>query len=271
MRSKKEPSLDLLLIRRCQAGDKAAFAAVFEHTKNLVFHTAYLTLGNYQDAEDILQEVFIQLYHSIGNYDPARAAFTTWLYRITVNRCLNMRRRHSFIVLDQSVLPETPLQESILSESQHAEVESVQKALMHLSMKLRVVIVLRYFWDLSNAEIAEILRVPLGTVKSRINLALRSLCRDLKDDFSSSILSIPEVQNELPRSKPPARSVPQSGNLPFRIQPDPGPSVRLPSLPAEAVCPGRDTQPHHPFTEASGCRDNPLSASLGSNPDENGE
>jgi RNA polymerase sigma-70 factor, ECF subfamily len=185
--------LDLTLIHRCQAGDESAFADLFEMHKNLVFRTAYLTLGNSPDAEDILQEVFVQLYRAIGNYDPSRGAFTTWLYRITVNRCLNIRRRQSFFSLPLDELPESAWQEPLLSEAQQAEVESVQQALLHLSMKLRVVIVLRYFWDLSNAEIAEILDLPIGTVKSRLNLALRSLCRDMQDDLSSSALSIPEV------------------------------------------------------------------------------
>jgi RNA polymerase sigma-70 factor, ECF subfamily len=181
--------LDLTLIRRCQAGDEDAFASLFENYKNLVFRTAYLTLGNPLDAEDILQEVFAQLYRSLGNYDPARGAFTTWLYRITVNRCLNTRRRRNFITHALEEIPESVLREPVLSESQHADVDSVQYALGHLSMKLRVVIILRYFWDLPNTEIAEILDLPLGTVKSRLNLALRALCKDMKDDFSSSTIS----------------------------------------------------------------------------------
>jgi RNA polymerase sigma-70 factor, ECF subfamily len=193
MQPQKKSSLDLTLIRRCQAGDDDAFASLFENYKNLVFRTAYLTLGNPLDAEDILQEVFVQLYSSMGNYDSARGAFTTWLYRVTVNRCLNSRRRRGFFTLPLEELPESVLREPVLSESQHADVDSVQRALGHLSMKLRVVIVLRYFWDLSNAEIAEILDLPLGTVKSRLNLALRALCKDLKDDFSSSTISITEV------------------------------------------------------------------------------
>jgi RNA polymerase sigma-70 factor, ECF subfamily len=193
MQPKKEPSVDVSLIRRCQAGEAQAFAALFESTKNLVFRTAYLVLGNSLDAEDVLQEVFLQLYRSMGNYDPGRAAFSTWLYRITVNRCLNLRRRRSFFSLPLDELPESALREPALSESQRAEVESVQQALLHLSMKLRVVIVLRYFWDLSNAETAEILNLPIGTVKSRVNLALRCLCKDLQDDLPSSVLSIPEV------------------------------------------------------------------------------
>ena len=185
--------MDLTLIRRCQAGNTEAFAALFEETRNLVFRTAYLVLGNALDAEDILQEVFIQVYRCMGSYDPGRGAFSTWLYRITVNRCLNLRRRRSFLTLALEELPESAWREAAISESQPAVLEAVQHALMQLSMKLRVVIVLRFFWDLPNSEIAEILNLPLGTVKSRLNLALRSLGRDLNDHCPSSAISLPEV------------------------------------------------------------------------------
>ena len=115
--------MDLTLIRRCQAGDTEAFASLFETYKNLVFHTAYLILDNRVDAEDVLQEVFVQVYRSLETYDPARGAFTTWLYRITVNRCINFRRRRSFFNHSLEELSESVLQEPGLSESQRADVE----------------------------------------------------------------------------------------------------------------------------------------------------
>ena len=79
----------MIVIRRCQAGDQNAFAYLFDQYKNLVYRTAYLTLGNPSDAEDVLQEVFVQVHRSLAKYDPARGAFSTWLYRITVNKALN--------------------------------------------------------------------------------------------------------------------------------------------------------------------------------------
>ena len=65
------------LVQRSQSGDQEAFAALFEQYKNLVYRTAYLTLNDSAAAEDALQEVFIRVYHSLSNFDPAKGAFTT--------------------------------------------------------------------------------------------------------------------------------------------------------------------------------------------------
>ena len=83
----------LLLIVRAQSGDREAFAALFEQYKNMVYKTAYLVLGDSSEAEDALQEVFVQIYKSLGQFDSRKAAFTTWLYRVTFNYCLNHRRK----------------------------------------------------------------------------------------------------------------------------------------------------------------------------------
>jgi len=90
------------LIQRSQSGDEQAFAALFHQYKNLVYKTAYLILGDAHEAEDVLQEVFIKVYRSLHTFQPKKGAFTTWLYRITINHCLNRRRkRHlSFSSLD---------------------------------------------------------------------------------------------------------------------------------------------------------------------------
>ena len=69
--------MDLVLIRRCQAGDDEAFRLLFEQYKNLVYRTTYLTLGSAADADDILQEVFLQVHRSLSGYDPKKGAFST--------------------------------------------------------------------------------------------------------------------------------------------------------------------------------------------------
>jgi len=168
------------LIRRCQAGDEQAFAELFHRYKNLVYKTAYLMLGDADEAEDVLQEVFVQVYKSLDAYDPGRGAFTTWLYRITVNRCLNWRRRwRPFVRLDRA-------RTSVRSPEGQREEEGVWQAVRGLSEKLRAVVILRYYWELSYAEIAQILDIPLGTVKSRLNLALKTLRKDLEAEKASA-------------------------------------------------------------------------------------
>jgi len=165
------------LIRRCQAGDEEAFAALFHQYKNLVYKIAYLMLDSADEADDALQEVFLRVYSSLSTFEPAKGAFTTWLYRITVNHCLNRRRKRRLSISLDRVSP--LLAERPSFQGQVEDEEAVQQALSRLSEKLRAVIVLRYYLELSYAEIAQILNIPVGTVKSRLNLALKTLRREL--------------------------------------------------------------------------------------------
>ena len=192
MKYKREPLLDAALIRRCQAGDEDSFAELFTSYKNLPFRTAFLMLDSADEAEDVLQDVFIQVHRLLHSYDPARGAFSTWLYRITVNQCLNRRRRWTFFTepLEESSAMNLPA--ASISDQERADIESVRKAISRLSVKLCAVVVLRFYWELSYAEMSEILDLPLGTIKSRLNLALRTLQKTLKDDMNPAIFSIKE-------------------------------------------------------------------------------
>lgn len=169
------------LINRSRTGDEEAFAALFHKYKNLVYKTAYLMVGNGDEAEDALQEVFIQVYKSLSTFQPSKGAFTTWLYRITVNYCLNWRRKRHLPVLSLDEVSSASVRGSSLPfENQLAEEKAIQQALSQLSDKLRTVVILRYYWELSYAEIAQILDIPIGTLKSRLDLALKTLRKELE-------------------------------------------------------------------------------------------
>jgi RNA polymerase sigma-70 factor (ECF subfamily) len=172
----------LQILLRAQSGDREAFAILFEQYKNLVYKTAYLMLGEPAEAEDALQEIFVQVYRSLSGFDPRRAAFTTWLYRVTFNYCLNHRRKRRYFTLPLEEA--SPSLQSEFPGGQLAEMEVVQQAIGKLTDKQRAVVILRYFWDLPYAEIAQILDVPLGTVKSRIDMALRNLRKVLEGQES---------------------------------------------------------------------------------------
>jgi RNA polymerase sigma-70 factor (ECF subfamily) len=182
--------LDLALIRRCQAGEVEAFTELFETYKNLVFRTAFLMLDSVPEADDILQEVFVQVYRSLKSYDPAKGAFTTWLYRITVNKCLNRRRHWTFFTPSLDAMSDRDLPTTAGPDDQRADHDLVQQALKHLSAKLRIVVILRFYGELSYAEISEVLELPLGTIKSRLNLALRTLQARLKDELDPALYTI---------------------------------------------------------------------------------
>jgi RNA polymerase sigma-70 factor (ECF subfamily) len=175
------------LIRRSLAGDEAAFGAIFHQYKNLVFKTAYLMLGEQREAEDVLQEVFVKVHRALATYQPERGAFTTWLHRITINNCLALRRQRRLIVVSLEELALRWLNFELVAPPQCSsdDAVSVQRSLVRLSPKLRAVVVLRFYWDMSYGDIAMTLDIPVGTVKSRLNAALDVLRRDLNLDFEA--------------------------------------------------------------------------------------
>lgn len=169
--------------------DPQAFAELFERTKNLVYKTAFLMLGSTEEAEDALQEVFVLVYQSLASFDPRKGALTTWMHRITVNYCLGVQRKRQ---VDSRSLEEDEL-EKLGDPRPHGmgqleDSQVITQAIQSLSEKQRAVVILRYYWDMPYNEIAEILEVPLGTVKSRLDRALRSL---------RNILANPEDGSEL--------------------------------------------------------------------------
>ena len=170
------------IISRAQSGDREAFAILFEQYKNLVYKTAYLMLGESAEAEDALQEIFVQVYKSLSGFDPGKAKFTTWLYRVTFNYCLNHRRKKRPFTLPLEDI--SPALQSEFPGARLAEEELLQQAIETLTDKQRAVVILRYFWDLPYAEIAQILDIPLGTVKSRIDLALKTLRKVMEEQES---------------------------------------------------------------------------------------
>jgi RNA polymerase sigma-70 factor (ECF subfamily) len=168
------------LIERVLAGDRNAFELIFDQYRNLVYRTAFLILGNSDEAEDALQETFLKAYRYLETYKPSKGAFSTWLYRITVNHCLRQRRKLSRIIKPL----ETYNDEFKQVHSSHEDKLSVEQVVLQminrLSNKLRIVVILRYFLDLSYLEISQVLDIPIGTVKSRLNRALKNVRKEFK-------------------------------------------------------------------------------------------
>jgi RNA polymerase sigma-70 factor (ECF subfamily) len=177
------------LIVKWQAGDEDAFEALFRQYYRLVFKTAYVMMGSKEEAEDVLQEAFIAMWKSRKTFDPDKGKLTTWLCRITVNQCNNRLRAKRIPVtsLDEAKndgfdLPDTSVQLPEELCAKRWEYEQAVKAISSLDGKHRAAVVLRYFGDLSYEEIAQVLEIPLGTVKSRLNQGLRMLHRKVGDN-----------------------------------------------------------------------------------------
>lgn len=175
------------LIEACLRGDESAWRRLIELFHGRVYGMAYRLLGNHDDAMDVTQEVFIKVFDGLKRFR-RDSALGTWIYRISVNVCLEHLRKtreapmssltdeecdEAFVVQDPSPTPEEVAEQRNLREL-------VWAAIHRLPMHMRIVIVLCDLEGLSYGEVANVLGIPIGTVKSRLNRARLAL----KDELS---------------------------------------------------------------------------------------
>ena len=179
-----DTSEDAVLVRRALGHDQEAFAAIVEKYKDPVFNVAYRMLGNPTEAEDVAQEAFVRAYTQLHTYQEGRR-FSTWLLSIASHLSIDQLRRRRFIALP---LENAPFLEWIADlgagpEQAALQVEAsdeMQKVLSGLPVKYRAVLVLRYWYDLSYDEIAEMLSLTSALVKARLHRARELVARALK-------------------------------------------------------------------------------------------
>jgi RNA polymerase sigma-70 factor (ECF subfamily) len=172
---------DAELVARARRGDEAAFEQLVLRHQRYAFNLAYRVIGNYAEAEDVTQEAFVRAWRGLPGFW-GQARFATWLYRIVYNLCLNRLPR-----LRRELLQAEPLEEAVVNPAPAPpDVFEVQErlAFLHeelnrLPAKYRLVLTLRYLQDLSYAEIAAALDVPMGTVKTHLHRARRLLTERL--------------------------------------------------------------------------------------------
>ncbi len=179
---------DEVLIGRFQQGDNYAFDLLVKRYKDPLINFIYRFLGSQTDAEDVLQETFLRLYKN-KHYYKEIAKFSTWIYTIAGNLAkteLRKRRRRTFFSINQFGGEEKDYE--IPDDSNNPEQETntqitddiIQAAIERLSPKFKEVIILRDIQGFSYEEIADMIQVPLGTVKSRVNRARLKLQDDLQ-------------------------------------------------------------------------------------------
>jgi RNA polymerase sigma-70 factor (ECF subfamily) len=168
-------------IKQSLAGDRAAFGQLMHRYTGAVYNLAYRMLGNAEDAEDASQEIFLRAYTRLASFDRERR-FSTWLLSIGSNYCIDRlrRRRFAWLTLDDAAfaLPsgEPGPERSALNHEQRA---IVQQALLKLPETYRLVMVLRYWQDLSYEEIARATGLPESTIKTRLHRARHMLAEAL--------------------------------------------------------------------------------------------
>jgi RNA polymerase sigma-70 factor (ECF subfamily) len=182
------------LVRSFLAGDRRAFDRLILLHKRLVFNLCYRMLGDYDDADDCAQEVFIKVNRSVKDFR-FESSFTTWLYRISVNTCKNTLTSREYRLRSKKVPMDSPSETN--NETRQTGVEDtarspagellrreidrlIQDAVRTLPDKQRLIVVLRDFEGKSYEDIAEITGAKLGTVKSSLSRARLQLREALK-------------------------------------------------------------------------------------------
>lgn len=172
---------DATAVQRCLDGESAAFETLVTRYQQVLFNVAFRMLGDYEEARDAAQNTFIKVYEKLGTYDPQRRFFS-WMYRILMNECLNLRRRPpmgSFIDgIDgvDGVADRTPAPDAVEAAERRRD---VKQAILALPPMYREVVVLRHFAALSYEEMSEAIGVPAKTVKSRLYSARQQLAGEL--------------------------------------------------------------------------------------------
>ena len=179
---------DQELLNRCLAGEDSAWEALLSVHTRKIYNLCYRFTGRVEEAEDVTQEVFIKVFQTLRSYDAAQGSFSTWLNRVARNHLVDHYRRARKDRLTSSLDDELPAAQQKASPQVEptSQVESrerreiLQLALDKLSPDLREAVILRDLHDLDYEEIAQVLEVPQGTVKSRINRGRLELGRVLK-------------------------------------------------------------------------------------------
>jgi RNA polymerase sigma-70 factor, ECF subfamily len=179
---------DQELLDRCLAGEDSAWEALLRDYTRKIYNLCYRFTGRVEEAEDVTQEVFIKVFQTLKSYDAAQGSFSTWLNRVARNHLVDHYRRTRKDRVTSSLEDELPVAEQRPSPQMEptGQVESrerretLQLALDKLSPDLREAVILRDLHDLDYEEIALVLKVPQGTVKSRINRGRLELGRVLK-------------------------------------------------------------------------------------------
>jgi RNA polymerase sigma-70 factor, ECF subfamily len=158
-------------IEFCQKGDMAGLHLLYEMHRSKVFNLSWRMLGSPHDAEDVLQEIFIKVFDRIKNYR-GESAFSSWLYRMTANHCLDrLRRRKVLSFLGFESVPELEDKKGKNSTASPGLSPVIMKALGKLPVKQKECLLMREMEEMTYEEIADALHLSLGSVKSNIHRA----------------------------------------------------------------------------------------------------
>jgi RNA polymerase sigma-70 factor, ECF subfamily len=167
---------DRILVEACLAGRREAFDVIVERHQRQVYQLCYRFAGNHEDASDLAQDVFIRAYRGLHSFK-GNSAFSTWLYRIGVNVCLNRvgARTLKWTSLDRADQADPHAERADAKILRRERAEEVRAAIARLPKKQRAALILRIYHDLPHDQIAEIVGTSVGAVKANFFHALANL------------------------------------------------------------------------------------------------
>jgi RNA polymerase sigma-70 factor, ECF subfamily len=179
---------DLQLIERCLGGEEAAWEDLVKVNSRRVYAICCRFTSSEQEAEDLTQEVFLRVFRSLKSFRAGEGSFTVWLTRLTRNLLIDHYRRNKLARATDSIEEQLPMIEDTHATESRTEgllagreaSEALQKGLSKLSPELRETVIWRDLEELEYKEIAQVLNVPEGTVKSRLNRGRAELARILR-------------------------------------------------------------------------------------------
>jgi RNA polymerase sigma-70 factor (ECF subfamily) len=170
---------EAIWIQQARRGETAPFANLVRTYQAPVYNLAYRMLGNRMEAEDAAQETFLKVYQNLNKYDPQRS-FRTWLLSVAAHHCVDrLRRRRPTVELNEEIRLGSHANPEATVMQQDAG-EHVQRMLQNLNHTDRAAVTLRYWYDCSYEEIAEVLGTTVSAVKSRLHRARRALALTLE-------------------------------------------------------------------------------------------
>lgn len=193
---------DFCLIQEARKGDQRAFSLLLDRYRDAIYRTVHKMVHNKEDADDLTIEAFGKAFHKLESYQP-KYAFSTWLFRIAINNCIDhiRKKRLHFLSIDEPVDHQegdhdyaanirfrglNPEERVIRSQ----RLDLIHRTLEQLSHKYRLMIELRYFEELSYEEISNELEMPIGTVKAQLHRARQALYEILSQPGTSDYLEV---------------------------------------------------------------------------------
>ena len=167
------------IVRRCMDGDSGAWAEMVRTHHKRVYGLCYRFTGNVADAEDLTQDVFLKIYSNLASFDTSRGSLQVWITTMTRNLLVdNFRRTRNQRATGSLLTSKGPSQHELAAQKELSAM--VQNALARVSVELREAVILRDLQDMDYKEIAQVLGIPEGTVKSRISRGRAELARLLE-------------------------------------------------------------------------------------------